>query len=40
LVVRRLTSSSASMQLMEVGVRNSRQKSLPVRIAEATTEIQ
>jgi general secretion pathway protein D len=40
LVVRRLTSSPASMQLMEVGVRNSRQKSLPVRIAEATTEIQ
>jgi general secretion pathway protein D len=40
LVVRRLTSSAASMQLMEVGVRNSRQKSLPVRIAEATTEIQ
>ena len=40
LIVRRLTDAPASLQVMEVGMRNSRQKSLPVRITEGTTEFQ
>jgi general secretion pathway protein D len=40
LVVRRLTDAPASLQVVEVGMRNSRQKSLPVRITEATARIQ
>jgi general secretion pathway protein D len=40
LIVRRLTDAPASLQVVEVGMRNSRQKSLPVRITDATAEIQ
>ena len=40
LVVRRLTDAPASMQVVEAGMRNSRQKSLPVRITDATARIQ
>ena len=40
LVLRRLTDAPASMQVVEAGMRNSRQKSLPVRIAEAIARIQ